>query len=65
MREHPQVDKIAFTGSTVTGQAIAVKAAKTLKLVTFELGGKSPNVIFPDADLDEAVNRSAYPSSVR
>jgi aldehyde dehydrogenase (NAD+) len=58
--EHPQVDKIAFTGSTVTGQAIAVKAAKTLKLVTFELGGKSPNIIFPDADLDEAVNRSAY-----
>ncbi|GAC1535148.1 MAG: aldehyde dehydrogenase [Herpetosiphon sp.] len=58
--EHPDVNKIAFTGSTVTGQAIAVKAAKTLKLVTFELGGKSPNIIFADADLDEAVNRSAY-----
>ena len=58
--EHPNVDKIAFTGSTVTGQAIAVKAAKTLKLVTFELGGKSPNIIFDDADLDQAVNRSAY-----
>jgi acyl-CoA reductase-like NAD-dependent aldehyde dehydrogenase len=58
--EHPDVDKIAFTGSTVTGQAIAVKASKTLKLVTFELGGKSPNIIFPDADLDEAVHRSAY-----
>lgn len=58
--EHPHVDKIAFTGSTLTGQAIAVKASKTLKLVTFELGGKSPNIIFPDADLDEAVHRSAY-----
>ncbi len=58
--EHEDVDKIAFTGSTATGQAIAVKASKTLKLVTFELGGKSPNVVFADANLDEAVKRSAY-----
>ena len=57
---HLDVDKIAFTGSTVTGKAIAAKASQTLKLVTFELGGKSPNIIFPDADLDAAVKRSAY-----
>jgi acyl-CoA reductase-like NAD-dependent aldehyde dehydrogenase len=58
--EHRDVDKIAFTGSTATGQAIAVKASQTLKLVTFELGGKSPNIVFADANLDEAVKRSAY-----
>jgi aldehyde dehydrogenase (NAD+) len=57
---HPEVDKIAFTGSTVTGKAIAAKASQSLKLVTFELGGKSPNIIFADANLDEAVKRSAY-----
>ncbi|MDW8403832.1 aldehyde dehydrogenase [Chloroflexus sp.] len=57
---HPEVDKIAFTGSTATGKAIAAKAAQSLKLVTFELGGKSPNIIFADANLDEAVKRSAY-----
>ncbi|HEX2916041.1 MAG TPA: aldehyde dehydrogenase [Chloroflexia bacterium] len=57
---HPDVDKIAFTGSTITGKAIAAKASQTLKLVTFELGGKSPNIIFPDADLDAAVKRSTY-----
>lgn len=58
--EHADVDKIAFTGSTQTGRQIAAQAAKTLKLVTFELGGKSPNIVFPDADLEEAVRRSAY-----
>ena len=58
--EHPDVDKIAFTGSTETGRQIAAEASKTLKLATFELGGKSPNIIFPDADLEEAVRRSAY-----
>ncbi len=58
--EHAGVDKVTFTGSTEVGQTIAAKAARTLKLVTFELGGKSPNVIFADANLDEAVNRSAF-----
>lgn len=58
--DHPDVDKIAFTGSTAVGRAIAASAARTLKLVTFELGGKSPNIVFADADLDAAVNRSAF-----
>jgi acyl-CoA reductase-like NAD-dependent aldehyde dehydrogenase len=53
---HPEVDKIAFTGSTGTGQAIAAAAGKTLKSVTLELGGKSPNIVFDDADLDSALN---------
>jgi acyl-CoA reductase-like NAD-dependent aldehyde dehydrogenase len=57
---HPDVDKIAFTGSTETGKQIAAEAAQTMKLVTFELGGKSPNIVFPDADIDEAVRRTAY-----
>jgi acyl-CoA reductase-like NAD-dependent aldehyde dehydrogenase len=56
---HPGVDKIAFTGSTATGRAIMKEAAETLKKVTLELGGKSPNLIFADADLDPAV-RGAF-----
>lgn len=57
---HPGVDKIAFTGSTEVGKQIAATAAADLKLVTFELGGKSPTVIFDDADLEAAVHRTAY-----
>jgi acyl-CoA reductase-like NAD-dependent aldehyde dehydrogenase len=57
---HPYVDKIAFTGSTAVGRELAATAAKTLKLVTFELGGKSPNVVFADADLDAAIDRAAF-----
>ncbi len=53
--EHPDVQKIAFTGSGDVGKEIAAKAAKTLKRVTLELGGKSPNIIFADADVDAAV----------
>src|SRR2546430_3401892 len=48
---HPLVDKIAFTGSTEVGQWIMREAAATVKRVTLELGGKSPNIIFADADL--------------
>ena len=58
--DHAGVDKIAFTGSTATGRQIAARASRTLKLVTFELGGKSPNIVFADADLEQAVRRSAY-----
>jgi len=53
--DHPEVDKIAFTGSTAVGQEIMRRAASTLKRVTLELGGKSPNIVFADADLDVAV----------
>ena len=52
--KHPGVDKIAFTGHYETAQKIMVDAAGTLKRLTFELGGKSPNVVFADADLDAA-----------
>ena len=52
--EHPDVAKIAFTGSTEVGRSIAAGAAQTIKRVTLELGGKSANVIFADADLEAA-----------
>ncbi len=53
--EHPYVAKIAFTGSDATGRKIYEAAARTLKHVSMELGGKSPNIVFDDADLDNAV----------
>jgi acyl-CoA reductase-like NAD-dependent aldehyde dehydrogenase len=52
---HPGLDKIAFTGDTSTGREIMRGSADTLKRITLELGGKSPNIVFPDADLDAAV----------
>ena len=56
---HPDVDKIAFTGSTEVGKLIMREAASTLKKVSLELGGKSPNIVLDDADLDAAV-RGAF-----
>lgn len=53
--DHPQVDKIAFTGSTLVGKSIMASASKSLKRVTLELGGKSPNIILEDADLAKAI----------
>jgi aldehyde dehydrogenase (NAD+) len=55
MVKHPGIDKIAFTGSTETAQMIMRDAAQTLKRITFELGGKSPNIVFSDADIDAAI----------
>src|SRR6202008_2603564 len=52
--EHPDVAKVAFTGSTEVGRGIAQGAAATIKRVTLELGGKSANVVFADADLERA-----------
>jgi len=52
---HPGIDKIAFTGSTAVGKEIMRGAADTLKRVTLELGGKSPNIVFSDADVDGAI----------
>src|SRR5437764_2736158 len=60
--EHPDVAKIAFTGSTEVGRSIAAGAAETIKRVTLELGGKSPNVVFADADLEAAA--AAAPMAV-
>ncbi|MCB9158742.1 MAG: aldehyde dehydrogenase family protein [Caldilineaceae bacterium] len=57
---NPQVDKIAFTGSTEVGREIMQQAASTIKKVTLELGGKSPNIILDDADLDVAVDGSLW-----
>jgi acyl-CoA reductase-like NAD-dependent aldehyde dehydrogenase len=53
--EHPGIDKVAFTGDTVTGKGIMRSAAETLKHITLELGGKSPNIVFADADMDAAI----------
>jgi acyl-CoA reductase-like NAD-dependent aldehyde dehydrogenase len=53
--EHPLVAKVAFTGSDATGQRIYEAAARQMKPVTMELGGKSPNIVFDDADIDNAV----------
>ena len=59
---HPDVAKIAFTGSTEVGRSIAAGAAATIKRVTLELGGKSPNIVFADADLEAAA--AAAPGAV-
>ena len=53
--EHPGIDKIAFTGDTSTGRSIMRGAADTLKKITLELGGKSPNIVLGDADMDAAI----------
>src|SRR5690625_1839682 len=52
---HPKVDKVAFTGSTAVGKNIMKKAADDIKNITLELGGKSPNIVFDDANLEEAI----------
>jgi aldehyde dehydrogenase (NAD+) len=53
--EHPGIDKIAFTGDTSTGKQIMRSSAETLKKITLELGGKSPNIVLPDADMEAAI----------
>ncbi|HEY1304403.1 MAG TPA: aldehyde dehydrogenase family protein [Vicinamibacterales bacterium] len=58
--EDPRVDKIAFTGGVDTGRLVIAGAAKTIKRTTIELGGKSPNVVFADADFDAAVDGALF-----
>jgi len=58
--EHPLVDKIAFTGSTEVGKRIVRSAATTLKRVTLELGGKSPNIFFADADWEASIDGALF-----
>lgn len=60
MTTDPRVDMVTFTGSTGVGKAIVAAAAPTLKKVSLELGGKNPQVIFPDADLDAAVDAIVF-----
>ncbi|MCC7474030.1 MAG: aldehyde dehydrogenase family protein [Pirellulales bacterium] len=57
---HPGIDKVAFTGELATAKIIQRNAAETMKRLTFELGGKSPNVIFADADLDSAIEGAHF-----
>ena len=57
---HPAVRRINFTGSTRTGRIVAETAARYLKPVLLELGGKAPMVILDDADIDEAVKAAAF-----
>ncbi|CAG60793.1 ALD5 [Nakaseomyces glabratus] len=57
---HPDIKKVAFTGSTATGSRIMKTAADSIKKVTLELGGKSPNIVFADADLEQAVENIAH-----
>ncbi|WP_455357002.1 aldehyde dehydrogenase family protein [Streptomyces sp. SYSU K217416] len=59
MAQHPGIDKIAFTGSTEVGKAIVRASVGNLKRVSLELGGKSPNIIFSDADIDAAIDGAA------
>ncbi|MCC6156379.1 MAG: aldehyde dehydrogenase family protein, partial [Candidatus Hydrogenedentes bacterium] len=59
LAQHPGIDKVAFTGSTEVGKLIVEAAAKDLKKVTLELGGKSPNIVFGDADLNTAIAGAA------
>jgi betaine-aldehyde dehydrogenase len=58
--QHPDVNKIAFTGSAAVGKQIVKMAADTVKRVTLELGGKSPNIFFADADFDAAIDGALF-----
>jgi betaine-aldehyde dehydrogenase len=58
--EHPDVDKVAFTGSVEVGKSVMRAAAETLKKVSLELGGKSPNIFFADADFETAVEGALF-----
>ena len=64
LTEHKDVDAITFTGETLTGQTIMTAAAKTLKKLSYELGGKNPNIIFADADLDEVIETTLKSSFI-
>src|SRR5262249_52677575 len=59
LASHPEVDKVAFTGSTEVGKLIVQAAAGNLKKVSLELGGKSPNVVYADSDLETAITGAA------
>lgn len=60
MTSHPDVDMVSFTGSTGVGKLTMSNAAQTLKKVSLELGGKNPQIVFPDADLDAFVDAAVF-----
>jgi aminomuconate-semialdehyde/2-hydroxymuconate-6-semialdehyde dehydrogenase len=62
--EHPDVNAISFTGETTTGKTIMAAASKTLKRLSYELGGKNPNIIFADSDLDEVIDTTLKSSFI-
>jgi len=64
LAEHPDVPKLSFTGSTATGKALIRAGAEHIKVVTLELGGKTGNIVFPDADLDAAVSGALFTAYV-
>ncbi|MEW9669940.1 aldehyde dehydrogenase [Ammoniphilus sp. 3BR4] len=64
LTEHPDVDAITFTGETSTGKTIMTSAAQTLKRLSYELGGKNPNIIFADSDLDEVIETTIKSSFI-
>ncbi|WP_047151908.1 aldehyde dehydrogenase [Aneurinibacillus tyrosinisolvens] len=64
LTEHPDVDAISFTGETTTGKIIMSAAAKSLKKLSYELGGKNPNIIFGDSDLDEVIETTLKSSFI-
>jgi aminomuconate-semialdehyde/2-hydroxymuconate-6-semialdehyde dehydrogenase len=64
LTEHPDVDAISFTGETTTGKVIMAAAAKSLKKLSYELGGKNPNIIFADSDLDEVIETTLKSSFI-
>ncbi len=64
LTEHPDVNAISFTGETTTGKIIMAAAAKTLKRLSYELGGKNPNVIFADSNLDEVIETTLKSSFI-
>lgn len=64
LTEHPDVDAISFTGETTTGKIIMSAASQSLKKLSYELGGKNPNIIFADADLDEVIETTIKSSFV-
>jgi aminomuconate-semialdehyde/2-hydroxymuconate-6-semialdehyde dehydrogenase len=64
LTEHKDVDAITFTGETLTGQTIMKSAANTLKKLSYELGGKNPNIIFADSDLDEVIETTLKSSFI-
>ena len=63
--EHPDVDKVSFTGSTEVGRGVARQAGERLAHVSLELGGKNPSIVFPDAVDDELIDGSGNAGVVR